>query len=256
MTFKNKLQVLSVIVVLIMLQSCTAKVYAPVSHHVPLLEEEGDLSTAFYTSTTGFNLQGAYALTDKMGIGATLNYLYDQSENMYDNEEVFQKHRYAQLSFIYSLKPFRFSPTAERLFSRQPVRDRYIKVDFLGSIGLGSGEQDTYNEYAKGNYTKFSAQANIAFIYESFFIGVSPKLSYVSYYDYTYRNNSVDPMPGSPKNYDLNTIFWESAIFGGAQIGNIRLMLQYGGTRALGDEPSFNYGRSYLSLGLQVNFDV
>lgn len=238
-------KIITFVLFIFLLQACTANVYVATTHHVPLLKEKGNLSGGFFTSSTGVDIQLAYALNNNIGIGSSFNYLNDRSQN----NDQFQKHKYGEIAFIYFLNPIRMSVDARQLFSNQAIPDRYIKIEFLGSIGVGEGESQTSdNIYAIGRYVKYSAQSNIAFMYESAFVGVSPKLSYVSYYDFTF----TEPLESDK----ANAVFWEPALFAGLQIENLRLQAQWGFTRVLGEEPAFFYGNNYLSVGLQINLNV
>jgi hypothetical protein len=249
---------LTIILFLHLLQACTADVYVPVSHPTPLLEEKGDLDAAIYTSTNGTDVHGAYAFSERFGVGTDLNYLYRDFQSNRD----FQRHKYGELSFIYFVdlqdSEFRgLGVLGDPVYSNP---DRSFKLEFLGSIGLGEGEElrgsgldeTTEGNFAKGRYSKFSLQSNAAIETDILTIGLSPRLSYVSYHDFITTQTSA---PGL--NTDKNSgIFWEPALFMALQYENVKLESQIGIARVLGNQPAFGYERLFLSIGVHLNLNV
>jgi hypothetical protein len=237
-------------------QACTADVYVPVSHPTPLLDEKGNVSAAVYTSTNGTDLHTAYAVSDRFGIAAAANYMYRDFEEQDD----FQKHKYAELLMIYYLD---FSESAlsgaGNLFGSRSRSAPEFKMEFLASAGLGEGEELRNSgegefpseNFAKGRYSKFSLQSNLAVISEVFFIGFSPKLSYVSFHDFFARGEVTD-MQMSDK---TSALFFEPALFSGFAFKNVRVEWQGGITRNAGANPAFNYERFYFSVGVHLKLD-
>lgn len=240
--------------------ACTADVYVPSSHPTPLLEEKGDLSGALYASTNGADIHAAYGLTDHLGIGAAANIL----RRDYQNSDEFQKHTYGELSLIYFLNLSDGSGAydAGRFLNAHPYpgSSSPFRVEFIGSAGWGQGEElvngssgpDIEGPYALGRYSKISLQSNIAVAGDVVTAGISPRLSYVSFYDLT----MIIPGPNQPRSDKRRGIFWEPALFLNAHYENLKLQAQLGQARMLGEEPAFHYETFFVSVGLQVNFNV
>jgi hypothetical protein len=238
--------------------ACTADVYVPVSHPTPLLKEAGDLNAGVYTSTNGTDLHTAYAFFDHFGVGSNLNYMYRD----FEIEDDFQKHKYGEISLIYFVDlqdtQFRGLGTLGDPVYSNPEQE--FKLEFLGSIGLGEGEELRNSgegefpeeNFAKGRYSKYSLQSNAAIETDVLTIGVSPKLSYISYHDFITSGNITERQMTDK----TDGVFWEPAFFLGAHYKDFRLESQIGISRILGSQPAFSYERFYFSVGVQVNLNV
>jgi hypothetical protein len=237
-------------------QACTADVYVPISHPTPLLEEKGNINAAAYTSSNGTDVHTAYAFSDRFGIAGSANYMSRNFEQQND----FQKHKYGELSLVYYLN-LNDSPAtkAESFLDSRSPSEPEVKLEFLGSVGLGEGEElrnsggeeSSSENFAKGRYSKFSLQSNLAVISEVFFIGFSPKLSYVSFHDF-FARGEVTELQMSDK---TSALFFEPALFSGFAFKSVRVEWQGGLTRNAGAQPAFNYERFYFSVGVQLKLD-
>ena len=238
------------------MQACTADVYLPVSHPTPLLEEKGDIDAAIYTSTNGTDLHAAYALTRNFGVGTDFNYFYRDFQANSD----YQRHKYGEVFFIYfmDLQNSEFAGLDVFGSPRYTNSNSKFKLEFLGGIGLGEGEElrnsagdgITGVNFAEGSYSKFSLQSNATIEKDFFSVGFSPRLSYVSYNNFMATEESIPPSDKT------DGIFWEPAFFMGFSHENIKLQSQIGFSRVLGPQPAFGYERFYMSIGVHINLNV
>lgn len=209
------------IVLVIFFAGCktTANVYMPTLHNTPLLEEKRDSHLAAYTGTKGTEFHAAYAFSKKIGLAATGSFFSESSDTTMDQ----QMHRYGELATTYSI-----------------LDKQFLTGEVLLSAGLGTGKElvDPNNNFdrelvfAKGDYTKFSIQPNIAFTTDFIVIGISPKLSYLSFYNF----ESTEP----PEGKKTESFFWEPAVFTRLGYKHVMVEVQAGSTRAL-REVEFNY---------------
>lgn len=197
----------------------TANVYMPTLHNTPLLEEKGESHLAAYTGTKGLDFHAAYALSKKIGIAATGSFLSESSDTTMDQ----QMHRYGELAATYSI-----------------LEEQFLFAEVLVGAGLGTGKElvdsNTSFEgeliFAKGDYSKFSIQPNVAFTTDFVVIGISPKLSYLSFYNF----KTTKP----PEGKKMRSFFWEPAFFSRLGYKHVMIEVQVGSTKAL-HEVEFNY---------------
>lgn len=228
----------------LLLSGCqaTANVYVPTPHSTPLLEKKGDVHLAAYSSGQAADFHAAYALSNRIGLGASASFFSED----FDDSQDFQNHRYGGVSLIYSI----------------PIEESYIRAEVLGSFGIGEGKAfDNYKSintseqvFAKGRYFKTSLQPNIAIGYDAFAFGISPKLSYISFYDFV--TTAEDQGNGN------SSFFFEPAIF--TRIGFFKYLIlevQVGSTSALREvEFSYDgkesYDTPYLGVGVTVDLNI
>ncbi len=132
--------------------SCSPIIYAPNTHHVPILKESGDVAIEGSYADTGFTQGGAVAVavgvSEKDGVGGSFNILRgiesDTDERSALNFFDFYYIRHGLVGqnpkFVWAVTPgFGYAATrAEFFVSQETFKASYIKPFLLPSIGYTS----------------------------------------------------------------------------------------------------------------------
>ncbi|MCD4770265.1 MAG: hypothetical protein K8R35_08870 [Bacteroidales bacterium] len=119
---KKQCFTISTIFVVLIISGC-APMYVPNVVNSPLLSNKGEVQTAIYGGTSGFDPQLAYAVTDNIGIMLNGSF-QDQTSDTTDN---FHKHQFVELGAGYYKK----------------ISEIY-RIEVFGGFGLG--ELQAYDE--------------------------------------------------------------------------------------------------------------
>ncbi|NNL91282.1 MAG: hypothetical protein HKO66_03505, partial [Saprospiraceae bacterium] len=157
----NSLQLTIVVVTLMLCQSCRP-IYVPNIHNVPLLKEKTDVSVTLSLN----DLQGAYAVSDNIGIMASLyrnnvNFAYDFDENV--------NRKYFEIGAGYFTR-----------FGKFGVFELY------GGYGIGDfefGKSQGANDYYSANTSRIFIQPNVAFSYKIIDVVFSTRVFSYSIHD-------------------------------------------------------------------------
>jgi hypothetical protein len=153
------------------LSGCSRYYYAPNSHNVPLFQKKGEMrlscNHAIGNVTDGTELQGAYAITNHIGI--TGNYYFVNGEG---TSEYSCKGSYYETACGYYYA-----------FNKKFVFETY------GGIGMADG---VYGDGARIHYSKISLQPAIGFTSKYFDIVLSTR--YGGLYYYKTKKNSLNNM--------------------------------------------------------------
>ena len=132
--------------------SCTPIIYAPNTHHVPILKGNGDVEIEGSYADTGVTQGGALAVAvgigDKNGLGGSFNILRGIDSDSDDRSALnffdFHYIRHGLVGqnpkFVWAVNPgFGFAVTrADGFLSEETFRSSYIKPFILPSIGYNS----------------------------------------------------------------------------------------------------------------------
>lgn len=216
-----------------LLQACTP-VYIPSARHTHLLDEKGEVSAALMSGTNGLDLQGAYAVSDRIGVAAAASFGTNDEEGSDD----FHEHSYGELALEY------FVPLG-----------RVGRLEILGGGGTGSATSvDSYGfsgsdqpVQATGKYNKLFVQSNIGLETGSIETGLALRLGRVTFTEFETTSITYSDSEAAT--------FFEPAAF--ARIGskNIKVEGQVGTTRLLQYDRSvaFEYRPFLITLGVHLS---
>lgn len=228
------------IVLLFTLSNCNHYYYAPNSHNVPLFKDKGE-ARAMVAFSAGdeveaMEFQGAYALTNHIGLMANGFYVNSETSSEYG------KGPYIEFGSGY----FR------------SLNDLFI-VEGYGGAGWGKSRHlygPTYHTpydkmTASASFSKFFIQPSIGLTTPGFDIALSTKLSGVNFQKITHSSNlyeGIDYELAYLKNHKFSLLFEPAlTIRGGWK--HIKLQLQ-GGLSANLNNPDLAQEKVNISLGL------
>ncbi len=236
----------------VLLSSCTHSYYAPNTHMVPMFEKKGELivtgavgATNNYLDYIGLvdysdfietlEFQGAYALTDNIGIIAN-GYYGDSGEG-------------AEYS-----KGYFFEAGAGYY---KPLDNLFV-FETYGGFGFGNVENGypiypyTENQQvSKIDFVKFFAQPSLGLTTRYFDIAISTRFSGLKYtylsYPYMVQSEDLDDLEYITKNYF--SILFEPAVTVRLGYKNVKLQYQFGMSFNL-TNPDFPQENMMMSLGI------
>jgi hypothetical protein len=219
----------------ILLSGCGAVYYVPNTQNVPVIKEKGQTNLSLATnaseSTDGFELQGAYGLTDKIAVQLNTDWVSSS-----DGSSTGSGHL-VELGVGYY-----------KNLSKHFVFETY------GLMGLGSTKYaDNYNNNSqeiKTNFFRLAVQPSISYSSKYFIASLSGRFANLNY-------NSVSGNYYTDADYlKANNSFWllEPALTLQAGFENVKLQLQFQISENLTDS-NFSQDYSLVSLGLKVNLN-
>jgi len=225
---------LPLILVVLLIQACSP-IYVANSYQTPLLDEKGELNGNIQVGSNGSDIQGAYAISDHLGVAAAASYAKMEAVQGGTVNEDYHKHTYGEAALTY-FKPFGIG-----------------RFELLGGLGLGSASAvDNFDftgsnseERTDGNYNKVFAQTNIGLETGIIETGLSLRLAQVTFTEFETDNQFYDGSEGGT--------FFEPAVFARLGWKNVKLEAQYGVIAKLQDDLYYPYQPFHLSVGLNVN---
>lgn len=142
-------------------------VYIPNVLNMPYMSEQGQVNVGLYTGTNGFDLQGAYAITDNIAVMANGSYAdRDASDTSFVNDH---KHKFGELGAGYFL-PFGAG-----------------RFELYG--GAGGGTSESYDNFfspskevmAKATYSRYFFQTNIGASAKNIEGGLGLRFSFLNF---------------------------------------------------------------------------
>jgi len=199
-------------------------VYMAPATNAPLLSSRGEIQAAGYSGTNGLDLQGAFAVTDEIGIVA------DISTNRRGDDSDF--HTYGELGAGY--------------FTRFGAGGRF---EAFGGAGMGeSGGEATWlgeTIVARGTYVRGFGQADVGYCSDIVDVGLAARLAYVAY---TFEKRTNGPV-------DANELFFEPVGFVRVGYRWVKVGAQVGLTLPmLGGEQTVDTFPLHVSLGVHTKF--
>lgn len=220
--------ILSLLTVVLFSISGCASVYIPSAQHTHLMNKKGELHAAAYGGTNGTDIQGAYAISDRMGLVAAASFGSSDEEG----DDDYHKHSYIELGATY------FRPLGN-----------IGRYEALGGLGAGSSESVTqYNFFgpqkvqATGDYTKIFVQNNFGLETGPLETGLALRLSHVVFTEFE--------TSGMTYNESEAGTFFEPAIFARLGWKNVKVETQVGVLGPLQESVAFDYRVLNISLGL------
>ncbi len=243
---KTLLNVLVLLYVGTRLTACGPVLYSNVGQNVPLLQEKGDLGGQIAYSGSygawdaeGIGIQGAYALTEKVGI---ISSFYSLSEVDDPNNEWEGKGSYFEVG--------------SGLFGGNPQK----KLMYEGYVGLGVGSIKnqslvTTGEYINVKFVKPFIQPSVGFATKYFDLALTPRIAYLNYTsrnDFWFDPNSAPNTPGDFFDQNGSRLLFEPGILLRGGFPGAKLELQYNFSSI--KEKSENYfvnNEDYFSIGIR-----
>jgi len=213
-----------------------APVYVPNARHTHQLNERGEMSLSGHSGTNGADVQGAYAVSDNIGVLAAVSIARDDENESQD----FHRHTYGEIGIQY-----------------HTTLGKIGRVEMMGGYGRGSASAvDTYNfnetpskVKATGKYGKFFVQQNIGLETKVVDVGLALRLGHVIFTEFE-TNNAI---------YDDNksATFFEPGLFVRLGWQTVKLEAQLGYSVPIqGDnQVKFQYEPFFVSFGVQLKLD-
>lgn len=220
--------------IVFMLISACAPVYVPSSQQTHLMNKKGELHLATHGGTNGVDLQGAYAVSDHIGVIGAVSYGSEGEEGGSD----YHKHKYGEFGISY-FKPLggigRYEAMAGMGFGATEVVDHYV---FLGPDEIK----------AKGEYNKIFIQNNIGLETGILETGLAFRLGHVTFNRFETTGTIHDkPVRGT---------FFEPAFFARLGWKNVKIESQVGYSRPFQENVDFTYKALMLTLGVHLQFNT
>ena len=223
---------LFLLLIFITFSGCGPVYYVPNTQNVPVMKDKGqtNLSLALNGSewTNGFELQGAYGLTDKIALQLNADWVESTQEPSNGSGH------FVELGAGYYKNI-----------------SRYFVFETYGLLGFGNLKyEEDFSSFQeiKANFFRFGVQPSISYSSKYFIASLSGRFANINY-------NSV-----SGNHYDVeflkaNNSYWlvEPALTLQTGFENVKLLLQFQLSENL-TNPDFSQDYSLVSLGLKVNF--
>lgn len=186
-----------------------------------MLREKEDLNVSAHIGVSGFDAQGAYAITDNFALMLNGNYINPSSESA-DN---YHKHIFIETGFGYYM----------------PIK-KHLVFDVYGGYGIGkihALSTGLINSYSNTYVNRFFVQPSFGFVSQYFEAAITPRSVVV------FTNNNSEPVTG---------FFIEPALTLKAGVPNLKFVWQIGLSFLLNEnENTFDYQPFLLSMGLQYS---
>lgn len=215
------------------LTSCGAVYYVPNTQNVPVMKEKGQTNLSIginaSESTNGFELQGAYGLTDKIALQLNTDWANSSDESSKGSGHLIE-----------------LGAGYYKNLSKRFVFETY------GLLGFGGLKyEDNYNtpEEISANFFRIGVQPSISFTSKYFIASLSGRLANINYNSVSGNYYDVDYLKS-------NHSYWliEPALTLQAGAENVKLQLQLQLSENLTD-PYFSQDYLLFSLGLKVNLN-
>lgn len=229
------------------LNSCGPVLYSNVGQNVPLLQEKGEFSGQFSYSASsgawsadGIGLQGAYAISEKVGIISSFSSLWGTDES--------QDYEWEGNGTYFELGAGLFGGKQENKFL-------YEAFAGIGSGSIRNTSLVNRGEFFNVKYLKPFIQPSVAFSTKYFEMALTPRIAYISYTsqdDFQFGQNpeQIDPREYFDKNH--NTMVFEPGIMIRGGFPGAKLELQYSySTLKEPLEEYFVINSDYFSIGLR-----
>jgi len=228
------LKTLILLLICVTLTGCGAVYYVPNTQNVPVMKEKGQTNLSIglnaSESTNGFELQGAYGLTDKFALQLNTDWVNSSESDSNGSGHLIELGAgyYKNLS-------------------------KYFVFETYGLLGFGAMKyEDNYNtsQEIKANFIRIGLQPSISFTSKYFIASLSGRLANLKY------NNISGNLVADVDYLNANNSSWlaEPALTLQAGFEDVKLLLQYQISYNL-TNPDFNQDYNLVSIGLKVNLN-
>lgn len=222
-----------ILLICVTFAGCSAVYYVPNTQNVPVIKEKGQTNLSVILneseSTNGFELQGAYGLTDKIALQLNTDWVSSSESSSNGSGHLIE-----------------LGAGYYKNLSKRFVFETY------GLLGFGSLKyEDNYNspQEIKANFFRFGLQPSISFSSKYFIASLSGRLANLNYNSVSGNYYDVDYLKA-------NNSFWliEPALTLQGGFEDVKLQLQFQISENLTDT-YFSQDYSLVSLGLKVNLN-
>ncbi len=220
---KKKLKITLIFVFTLAILNSCAPLYIPNVVNTPMLTEEEDFNASIHLGTSGYDAQGAYAITENLAVMLNSSFINSTS----DSTDSYHKHFFVEAGAGY-YKPI----------------GKYFLFDTYAGYGIGRVNSyqsaDIFLSYADTYVNRFFVQPSFSFVCPYFEAAIAPRtvMAFVSQSDVNQTGFFFEPTlvlkTGAP------------SFKATAQVGLSFMLNEY--------ENSFNYQPFIFSIGLQYSF--
>ncbi len=229
----NKLSIGMSLIIFAMMSAC-APVYVPTAKHTHFLDSEDEADIAVYTGLNGFDAQGAYALTPKLGVVGGI------SASNREGSSSSSDHQHIAIE------------VGAEYFKKLGKNGRF---EALAGLGFGTSEaKEHYDFYgpqkvnAKGSFSNYFLQSNIGLETRAFDLGLAVRMNQIVFSKFetsstTYNNTKAGT-------------FFEPSIFARLGWEKLKVETQIGFSVPLQQDLEFQYEPLTFSLGIRYNWNL
>ncbi|OFX88717.1 MAG: hypothetical protein A2W99_04410 [Bacteroidetes bacterium GWF2_33_16] len=242
--------------------------YIPANTNIPLLDKKGEKQVDFYLSTTGAQLTGNYAFSDKYAIMATSSFSYKNFSDYYDFWDYVFDGTSSESSFFDESE---FAHHYNEIgFGRYNIFDSRIKGELFCGIGYGVAKDKLSSDdyivtYSYSNeYWLGFVQYNFGRRFRKVDIGGGIRVGY-SAFSFTFPDEDLPILVYTTDNF--NNFFIEPSFIVKFGNENIKFVIRAGGslvktwdfdnnietTKGMGDF-LINTTSVHISFGINFNF--
>lgn len=227
----------SLIIIIVLLSSC-APMYVPNVRNTPLFGEQGEFQGSAFIGT-GFDLQGAVALTDHIGLIGNYSFLNETRNDPFDQSQTFKrKNNFFEGGIGYY----------------QTTRARKVEL----YVGYGQGKGTTTGQYGflglgqqevivTGKYNRIFIQPSIGTNNRGFNLAFTPRFSLVNFHEFQSNGIVESPEEGAH-------LFIEPAATARFRLAeNLNGMFQLGLNVAMPNDAFFDHVPVQAAFGLQIH---
>jgi len=215
------------------LTGCGAIYYVPNTQNVPVMKERGQTNLSIglnaSESTDGFELQGAYGLTDKIALQLNTDWVSSSESDSNGSGHLIE-----------------LGAGYYKNLSRSFVFETY------GLMGFGSLKyENNYNspQEIKANFFRIGLQPSISFTSKYFIASLSGRLANINYNSVNGNYYEVDYLKANNSHWLI-----EPALTLQAGFEDVKLLIQFQISDNL-TNPDFSQDYSLVSIGLKVNLN-
>lgn len=243
----NFYSILTAMFLLAVMIGCTPCYYAPNAHNVPMLKEKGEgtgtFSAQFGPLTTGFNVQGALAVSNHIGIMGNYNHYSDRSNNGTEGDEedgTRSKSNMGEIGVGYF----------------HAFHDKFVVEAYAGAGG--SRINTDYDDYWYGSGTSsmgtttFFVQPSIGLYKKNVALAFSTRFRTLSFRDPEFSSTLDEYTKEDMRNLDIHNAFAfiEPAITFRAGGKTVKFQAQVGWSVLLGESYLFEYDPMNINFGI------
>ncbi len=225
------------IIILLLFTSCST-LYTPNTRNAPLFREQGEAQLSGYLTSGGIEGQVAYALTDH--IAAIGSYVYGSSKEA----KYTYKNSYGEIGIGFF------------------DRSRSARYEIIG--GYGFGQSTSYDQYyffgvnntveATGKMQRIFIQPSIGTNNRDFNLIFTPRLSYVSYNEFSTSASVPPPLTNTVNPNEKAQIFLEPAVTTKFRLkGNLHGIFQLGTALTMNGDAYYKYEAMQATIGIQID---
>jgi len=210
---------------------CGPVYYVPNTQNIPVMKEKGQTNLSFginsSESTDGFELQGAYGLTDKMALQLNSDWVSSSDESSSGSGHLIE----LGVGYYKNLS-------------------KHFVFETYGLVGFGSLKyKDTYEspEEISAKFIRLGVQPSISFTSKYFIASLSGRVANLNYNSVSGNYIDVDYLKTNNSHWLIEPAL---TVQGGSE--NVKLQLQFQISENLTD-PYFTQDYSLVSIGLKVN---